>query len=146
MYLFRSRDEWDYWNRWRAARDDFNRDFIFALIDFYPEGDRWLFGGAYQVLSKTGENFTHSYTVKLLDESLPYIGRLKVALKRPGRAKAVNLENYYQEITVCEVLPYPYTGQPFSGYDSIDIGFSMSVRQCNRDQYRYSLPSETKCQ
>src|SRR4029077_3693965 len=53
----RSRDEWDYWNRWRAARDDFNRDFIFALIDFYPEGDRWLFGGAYQVLSKTGENF-----------------------------------------------------------------------------------------
>jgi hypothetical protein len=102
----RSRDEWDYWNRWRAARDDFDRDFIFALIDFYPEGDRWLFGGAYQVLSKTGENFTHSYTVKLLDESLPYIVRLKVALKRPGRAKAVNLENYYQEITVCEVLPY----------------------------------------
>ncbi len=72
----------DYWNRWRAARDDFNRDFIFALIDFYPEGDRWLFGGAYQVLYKTGENFTRSYTVKLLDESLPYIGRLKVALKR----------------------------------------------------------------
>src|SRR5437870_2559976 len=74
----RSRTEWESWNRWRGVHDIFNRDFIFALIDFYPERDRWLFGGSYQVLSKTGQQKAHSYVVKLLDESLPYIGRLKL--------------------------------------------------------------------
>ena len=103
----RSRTEWESWNRWRGVHDIFNRDFIFALIDFYPERDRWLFGGSYQVLSKTGQQKAHSYVVKLLDESLPYIGRLKVILKCPGRAKVMNLENYYHKFTVSEILPQP---------------------------------------
>src|SRR6266446_8119344 len=39
----RSRTEWDGWNSWRNDRDDFSREFIFALISFYPEAVRWLF-------------------------------------------------------------------------------------------------------
>ncbi len=46
----RDRNEWDAWNSWRSNRDDFSREFIFALIEFYPQKDRWLFGGAYRVL------------------------------------------------------------------------------------------------
>ena len=36
----RDRAEWDGWNRWRGSRDDFSRDYIFSLIEFYPEKDR----------------------------------------------------------------------------------------------------------
>ena len=96
----RNRAEWDEWNTWRGTRDDFSRDFIFALIDFYPERYRWLFGGAYRVLSRSTQNHAPSYTVDLLDESRPFDGRVKVALKRPGRAKAVNFENYYDQLVV----------------------------------------------
>jgi len=137
----RSRAEWESWNTWRGVHDIFNRDVIFALIDFYPERHRWLFGGAYQVFSKTGQQKAHSYVVKLLDESLPYIGRLKVILKRPGRAKVMNLENYYHKFTVAEILPYAYTGEAFRGYDSISIRFSMleSIFAIQRADWKAAL-------
>lgn len=59
----RSRTEWDGWNSWRNDRDDFSREFIFALINFYPEQDRWLFGGAYQVLSRSKRRHAPSYEI-----------------------------------------------------------------------------------
>ena len=121
----RNRTEWDGWNRWRGARDDFNREFIFSLIDFYPEKDTWLFGGAYQVLSRKKVNHAPSYKIELLDESQQFIGRMKILLKRRGRAKAVNFENHYKELAVAEILPAAYSGEAFCGYDQIDIGFPM---------------------
>ena len=78
----RSRPEWDGWNKWRASRDDFNRPLIFSLIDFYPEKDRWLFGGVYRVLSRKRINHSPSYEIELIDESRPFIGRMKISLKR----------------------------------------------------------------
>lgn len=121
----RDRDEWDSWNKWRGVRDDFNRDFIFSLIDFYPQKDYWLFGGAYRVLSRRPENNASSYEVELLQGSHPLIGRLKLQLKRPGRAKAVNFENHYNNLVVVEIAPLPYSGEAFPGYEQIDIGFPM---------------------
>ena len=119
-----NRAEWDGWNSWRGGRDDFSRQYIFALIEFYPQADRWLFGGAYQVLSRPRINYAHSYDVALLKDSEPLIGRLKVILKRPGRAKAVNLENHYRHMAVAEVLPEVYSGEHFSGFDSIELPFT----------------------
>lgn len=121
----RSRTEWDSWNAWRDARDQFSRKYIFALIDFYPESDVWLFGGAYEILSRDARSGSGSYRIQLLHESEPFIGRLKVRLKRPGRSKAFNFENHYHRLTVAEILTQPYTGEVFPGYDSIDVKFSM---------------------
>jgi len=118
------RAEWDGWNRWRSGRDDFSRPFIFALIDFYPQADRWLFGGAYRVLSRQRINHAPSYEIALLPESEPFIGRLKVVLKRLARAKAVNLENHYQKLVVAELLTEPYSGESFCGFDNIDLPFT----------------------
>ena len=35
----RSKDQWHKWNEWRSTKNDFNRDFIFSLIDFYPDAE-----------------------------------------------------------------------------------------------------------
>jgi len=121
----RSRTDWDGWNRWRGSRDDFTREFIFSMIDFYPQQHHWLFGGAYRIIGRRPDAEAHSYDLELLPESEPYIGRLKLILKRPGRIKAFYLENHYHEFTVAEILPRPYTGEGFSGYDSIDLTFAM---------------------
>jgi hypothetical protein len=121
----RSRTEWDGWNSWRNDRDNFNREYIFALINFHPEPDRWLFGGAYRVLSRSTRIGAGGYKIQLLQESKPFIGRLKINLKRPGRIKAFKFENHYHQLTVSEVLPQPYTGEAFCGYDAIDVRFSM---------------------
>jgi hypothetical protein len=121
----RNRLDWDGWNAWRDNKDDFSREHILALIKFYPQEDRWLFGGAYRVLSRKPINKSASYTIRLLPESEPFIGRLKLTLKRPGRVKAVNLENHYQNLVVSEVLAEPYTGEGFAGYESVDLHFPM---------------------
>jgi hypothetical protein len=42
-----------YWGTWNSSPrkcNDFSRNFIFTLMEFYPQEDRWLFGGAYRVL------------------------------------------------------------------------------------------------
>ena len=96
----RSRKEWIDWNSWRGKKDDFNRTYIFSLIDIYYEANTWLFGGVYEVLSRKPQNDSHSYKVKLVKDSQELIGRLKVLFKRPGRVRAVCLENYYRNVIV----------------------------------------------
>ena len=121
----RSRSAWDGWNRWRGKRNDFSRQFIFSLIDFYPERDIWLFGGAYKVVSRKKVIDGRGYEIELLQESEPLIGRLEISLKRPSRAKAHFLEKHYKNLVVTEILRTPYTGESFRGYEDIDVGFAM---------------------
>ena len=137
----RNRTEWDGWNRSRGTRDDFSRQFIFSLIDFYPEKDRWLFGGIYRVLSRKPINHSSSYEIELLEQSRPFIGRMKISLKRPGRARAVNFEKQYKDLMVSEILPTSYTGEPFCGYDQIDIGFPTmeSIFDTQRPDWKAAL-------
>jgi hypothetical protein len=136
-----NRTEWDNWNRWRGARDDFNRPFIYSLIDFYPEKDRWLFGGAYRVLSRKDVKNAPGYGIELLEESRSLIGRLKISFRRPARAKAVMLEKHYNDLIVSEILPSSYSGEVFCGYDRIDIGFAMleSIIAIQRPDWKAAL-------
>ena len=138
-----NREKWDGWNSWRGGRDDFSREFIFSLIDFYPEKDSWLFGGAYRVLSRKKVKNAPGYTIKLLDESQPFIGRLKISLKRPSRAKSFYFENHYKDLVVSEILPTPYTGEGFCGYEDIDIGFPMleNLFSVQRSDWKGALES-----
>jgi len=121
----RDREEWDGWNSWRGKRDDFSREFIFSLIEFYPQKDTWLFGGVYRVISRKPVDHSHSYKIERVPEYEAFTGRLKISLKRPSRAKAVNFDKHYNSLIVAEILPEPYSGEAFCGYDQIDIGFPM---------------------
>jgi hypothetical protein len=119
------REEWDSWNWTPRKQNDFSRQYILAFMEFYPEKHRWLFGGAYEVPKHEWVgNKIHYGKTELLEESKPFIGRLKIEFERPSRNKAFCLENYYQELIVSEILPEPYTGEAFCGYDQIDIEFA----------------------
>lgn len=119
----RNWDEWENWNTWRSKKDDFNRAYIFSLIDFYHEPEVWLFGGVFRVIHRGNEDYSHSYKVELEKETENLIGRLKIRLKRPARAKSVKLENYYEKILVSEILREKYTGEEFCGYENINHDF-----------------------
>lgn len=137
----RSKEEWEGWNTWRSQRDDFNRDYIFSLIDFYPEPETWLFGGIYKVLSRGTKNYSHSYTVELDITAQQFIGRLKVRFKRPARAKSVCMESYYDQITVSEILKDCYTGEEFCGYENINHDFHLleSIYKTNKPDWKAAL-------
>jgi len=51
VYL-ESWDKWVNWNEWRGNKNDFNREYIFSLIRFYHEPNKWLFGGIFRVVKR----------------------------------------------------------------------------------------------
>ncbi|HEV7457317.1 MAG TPA: GIY-YIG nuclease family protein [Roseococcus sp.] len=115
----RSRAEWQSWQEYRPARDDFNRPFIFALMQFYHEPDAWLFGGVFRVLARHADR----YAVELTDQGAGFIGRLKLGSTWRNRSTRVNFENHYAGLEVLELLREPYAGRAFPGFEEIDLGF-----------------------
>ena len=97
--------EWQNWNRYRGDRDEFFRDYILSIIDFYPEPDTWLFGGIYKVEKRNTTGNTSSYEITECTEYTPYIGRLKITLPRPPRGRDFYLENYLDDMHVAAILP-----------------------------------------
>ena len=70
----RNREEWQGWQEFRPKSNQFNRPYIFSVIDFYREPDIWLFGGVWEVL----ERLPDSYVVSLTEQGRDFIGRLKL--------------------------------------------------------------------
>lgn len=102
----RSRSEWQGWQEYHPQHDEFNRLFIFSLMRFYHEPDTWLFGGSFVVL----ERFDDRYRVELTGLGARFIGRLKIKYPHKIRVTRANLEQYYSDFEVKEILPEPYSG------------------------------------
>ncbi|MBI4334434.1 MAG: GIY-YIG nuclease family protein [Chloroflexi bacterium] len=135
-----SKEKWESWQRYRGERDDFNRKYIFAMMEFYHESDDiWLFGGIYEVIARSSKG----YRVRVVDGSKELIGRLKICFKRPGRVRAVKFEKYYNKLVVSEILKESYTGQQFCGYENINHGFPSieNIIKTDRPDWKAALTS-----
>ena len=126
----RDRKEWRDWNTWGQKNQNiFGKKYIFSLIDFYPESDMWLFGGAYEVIEtymdREDKDF-YRYNIKDLKEYADYVGRLKIEMPRPKhRGRSFYLEKHWDKMTVSEILKEPYSGETFPGYESINHPFNI---------------------
>ena len=111
VYL-RGWDEWVSWNEWRGGKNDFNREFIFSLIQFYHEPDKWLFGGIFKIIHRYDDwtNTEVGYEVELMDLHKDLIGRLIIDFNRYQgmRGRAFKLEGYYNSFSVSEILKKQY--------------------------------------
>ncbi len=115
----RDKSEWQGWQEYRPARDDFNRPYIFSLIQFYHETDVWLFGGVFRVLNRHKDR----YDVELTEDGAGFLGRLKLRSPYRNRTTRVNFDNHYPDFEVQEILREPYSGRAFPGYEDIDLSF-----------------------
>lgn len=115
----RDSQEWQGWQEYRPKRDDFNRPFIFSLIQFYHEPDTWLFGGVFRVLQRHADR----YEVELTNEHAGFLGRLKLRSFYRERATRVKFENHYSDLEVQEILREPFSGRLFPGFENIDLSF-----------------------
>ena len=106
------RRRWRGWQEYRPGRrNEFNRPYIFSLMQFYHEGDAWLFGGAFMVL----ERHPDRYRVKLDGRGKELIGRLNLRSPYRSRRARVNLENHFEDFEVQEILGEPWSGRSFPG-------------------------------
>lgn len=135
----RDRKEWQEWQEYRPARNDFNRPYIFSLMQFYHETDIWLFGGIFDVLARREDR----YEVRLSDAGEGFIGRLKLRSPYRGRTTRANFENHYSSFEVQEILREDYSGRSFPGYEGIDLSFDelQTLVRNDRPDWKAALES-----
>jgi hypothetical protein len=114
-------NNWKGWNQYRPSRDDFNRDYIFSMMEFYPKPNTWLFGGIFKVIERKDD----SYVVEELDKYKKFTGRLLLNFEYKDRARRLRLENYIDSISVNTIFEHRYTGEPFRGYEEINHDFTI---------------------
>lgn len=134
----RDQQEWLGWNSWRGSRNDFSRQYIFSLIRYYHQSNRWLFGGIFEVV----ERKTDSYSVMLSDVHQEFIGRLLIDHPGAGaRGRAFYLENYFDEFKVSQVFEESFQGEAFCGYENVEHGFSQleSIFKQSRPDWKSAL-------
>ena len=114
--------KWVGWNEWRGRRNDWTKPYVLSFMEFYHKTDTWLFGGAFAVL----ERRENGYKLCSLPSFEKYVGRLLASFHRYQgmRGRAYLLENYIDDFKVSEILPLPYTGESFRGFENIDHDFS----------------------
>ena len=132
------------WNEWRGNKDDFNKTYIFTLVQFPNQKDKWLFVGVYKIIKRYQDykQTEHGYDVELTDLCSNLIGRLVINYHfyyAHGRAAIYN--NYVNSLTVSEILPNKYDGVKFPGFDSINITYSQleTIIKADNREWRTAL-------
>lgn len=134
----RNQEEWKGWNSWRGKKNDFNRRYIFSLIRYYHQPDKWLFGGIFEVIERRAK----SYKVALVDGHQEYVGRLLIHYKDPGfRGRAFRLEKHFADLAVSQLFEKTYEGEAFCGYENIEHGFFQleSIFKQNKEDWKTPL-------
>ena len=119
------RSRWQVWQEYYPGKNDFNRDYIFSLMQFYHEPKTWLFGGLFKVLERPPQ-YRNQYKVELDDFGKDYIGRLKIYSPYGARQTRTLMKQYYSEFVVKEILSKSYADdsfRPFPGFDKVNLSF-----------------------
>jgi hypothetical protein len=134
--------KWKYWNEWRnpTGKNEWNRDYIFSVINFYPKPNTWLFGGIFKVLDRPDGG---NYIIEEVGSFKKYDGKLLLNFERYQgmRGRSFLLESYIDSITVNQLFEYKYTGEVFPGYDNINHDFSVleSIFKLSKSDWKNSL-------
>lgn len=141
-------EEWMYWNEWRDGKDDFPREYIFSLIPIKYKVDKYLFGGIFKIIERYNdwEKTKQGYKIELVEEYMPYIGRVEVDFHRYTglRGRAFKLENFIENMTISQIYERVYDGIEFPGYDSICIDFTelCNIITNNKQDWKVALQNQ----
>ncbi|HXN18474.1 MAG TPA: hypothetical protein VN875_09105 [Candidatus Binatus sp.] len=118
-----SRSKWIGWNEWKGGKNDWTRNFILSMMEFYPKKDSWLFGGGFKILERAGDE----YTLEEIPDFAKFEGRLVVSFHRYQgmRGRAFYLDSYLDQFEVVEIFPQPYSGEAFCGSQNINHDFNV---------------------
>jgi hypothetical protein len=117
--FLRNGTNWLNYNQIKNEKSVYNRSYIFCLIPFYPEPNKWLFGGIFKI------NKHPDHKIESDDWHIEMIGRLVIDFFRhQGMRNALyDIENYYNDFVVSEILKKPFDGIHFPGYDNLKLDF-----------------------
>jgi hypothetical protein len=138
--------KWVGWNEWRRppkdgrpGKNEWTRPYIFSLMQFYPQDGCYLFGGVFQVVTRHIDR----YDIQRVVDYDKFDGRVIVRFERYQgmRGRAFNLENFFDQLELHEILPQRYSGEAFCGYDKIDHDFNVleSIFKIQKGDWKAAL-------
>jgi hypothetical protein len=72
----RDKQEWQGWQEYRPGRDDFNRQNIISLIQFYLAGNHADIGGSYPENESRLSDITLNWMINFIVREIPEAGRV----------------------------------------------------------------------
>lgn len=118
--LTKSADEWLGWQVYRGnAKERFAVDYIVSFAQL--TGNKFLFGGVFQITSRKSEK----YKVKYIDKYKDLIGRLIIEYTGNNtRVTVFKPTHVYKNSIVSGIYEYKFKGEPFVSFEEINHGFS----------------------
>ena len=110
----------------RKTKRDFSRgDIAIALIRMTSSNDSWLFTAARQITEVFDEPQEDGvgYRAEDIDRLAPYFGRVVVHYHNTTQKMIRKLKGVQDQLVVTNVLPDPYEGEPFPGYDKVCLTY-----------------------
>jgi hypothetical protein len=111
---------------WQDSQNkkNFERDYILSLI--YYKKNEWLFAGIYKSIDvKETKNGTFVYKTELLHICEDIIGRLIISFEKDFRASYLKLENFIDDLDICEITRRQYKIDPFPGFNNVFVPFDL---------------------
>lgn len=144
VVFLRDKEKWKGWHTWGSTKNDWNRKYIFSLIQIYYEKDVWLFGGIFEVISTnySEEEECYRYNIELTNKHEAMIGRLKIYFERGGRTKHRKMEETLEKLFLHEILPSEHgEGEAFCGYGNIKHSFQKleQIFRISKPDWKHSL-------
>ena len=137
--LARSEADWLEWQVYRGrAKERFLTDFVVSFAQL--EGDKFLFGGVFEITGRTGEVYEVEYT----DEYRDMIGRLIIQCRGENTRRTVFKPSYiFSNSRVSGIYEYRFKGEPFKSHDAVNHDFrAMEIIVRNElDDWKVALRS-----
>lgn len=118
--LAKSENDWLNWQVYRGKeKERFVKDFVVSFAQI--EGNKFLFGGIFKIISRTGEIYDVEYTEEYRD----MIGRLIIEYQGNNPRRTVFTPSHiYSHSRISGIYEYRFKGEPFRSYDKINHDFS----------------------
>ncbi len=119
--LAKSENDWLNWQVYRGTekKERFVKDFVVSFAQM--KGNKFLFGGIFRIISRTGDVYDVEYTEEYRD----MIGRLIIEYHGDNNRTTVFTPSYiYSNSRISGIYEYRFKGEPFRSYDEINHDFS----------------------
>lgn len=111
------------WLFWRTQQSYFRQGQI-AVCLLKLNGDNWLLTTIKKVTKDLKKYNGVAYEGVEIEKYKPYFGRVIVTYHKKSMQQGRFYEELHKELVVNQILPEPYGGKDFSGYDKVCLSFT----------------------
>lgn len=121
------------WFLWRGKKKHFKKGQI-AICLLKKSDDTWLLTTIKRILKDLDIENGINYEAEEVEEFRKYFGRIVIRYHKEKQAMCYRYESICDDLEVLEILPSPYDGEEFSGYDSVRLSYSQLENIIKREK------------